>query len=114
MVTLLVEHASLLRLSFVRESAEHGDLRRYYVACAPWLAVLVLRNGLDLETVARRVVNADLTIAPAPASIARPGNADKPHKIMAVHSLSDDLADVSLTLAMEAMRDDGQTSTFHD
>lgn len=107
MVTLLIDQASIVRLNQVHVSTSHGDKRTYFVACAPWLAVLVLRNGLSLEDVARRVVNAQFDTLTAPPILARPGNADKPHTIVTVHSVSKDLADVSLVLAIEQLRDDG-------
>lgn len=106
-VTLLIDTPSQIRIGFVRETMEHGDRRAYYVAEAHWLAVVVLCNGLDLETVADKVVNADIAVAPAPATIARPGNEGKPHTIVSVHSLSADLADFCLVLAMERLSEDG-------
>lgn len=107
MATVIFDGASVLRLGFVRETTEHGDRRAYYTACAPWLAVVVLRNGLDLKTVVHQVVNADISVKPAPAAVARPGNADKPHTIVSVAGLANDMADFALVLVMERLREAG-------
>lgn len=107
MVTLLIDTSSQIRIGFARETNKRGDHRAYYVAEAPWLAVVVLRHGLDLESVANKVVNAEIAVAPAPATIARPGNEGKPHTIVSVHSLSADLADFVLVLVMERLSEAG-------
>lgn len=111
-MTLLIDAPSQIRIGFTRETNKRGDHRAYYVAEAPWLAVVVLRNGLDLETVADKVVNADIAVAPAPATIARPGNEGKLHTIVSVHSLSSDLADFCLVLVMERLREGGNETAI--
>lgn len=106
MATLLLDTPGLARIGFALETTEHGDRRAYYVAESPWLAVVVLRHGLDLEAVAHKAVHARVSVAPAPASIARPGNAGKPHTIVSVLSLAEDLAEHTLVLVMEQLRED--------
>src|SRR5690242_3485951 len=106
MPTLVMDTPGLARIALALETTQHVERRAYYVAESPWLAVVVLRHGLELETVAHKVVHAMVTVAPAPARIARAGNADKPHTIVSVFGLVDDLADLMLCLVMERLRED--------
>jgi hypothetical protein len=76
---LLIDPAALAHFQLRQQSAEHGDLRRYYCAVAPWRVLVVCRNGLALIDLAGQTVDAALGHENAWREFAREGNANQRH-----------------------------------
>ncbi len=69
---LLIDRAGVAQFAY-RTSSIVADVRRYYVAAAPRLAVLVCRYGLALADLAGQVVDAQIGYEDAWREFARPG-----------------------------------------
>jgi hypothetical protein len=104
---LVIDTASMARVTFARETTVHGDQRRYYTAAAPARTVVVFRNGLDLEGLAHEVVEAQVATAAAPAGNPRPGNERQQYTIISVLRKVHDLADYMLWRVIEEGQQDG-------
>ena len=106
---LLIDRAGADGFLYRTQTAEHGDLRRYYTARAPRRVVLVLRNGLDLADLVGQVVDAQIGYEDAWREFAREGNAGERHTKITVYRVvrgrgaRERLSDV----ARRAPRDDG-------
>ena len=70
---LLIDPQGAEAFSLRTSGTGHGDLRRYYCARAPWRAILVSRNGLDLLEIRGQVVDARVGYEEAWREFARPG-----------------------------------------
>ena len=58
---LRIDRQTAAQFTYVGESAGGGDRRRIYSAPAPYRAILICRNGLELESLVGEVVDAFIT-----------------------------------------------------
>lgn len=89
-------------------STEFTDARRYYCARAPYLAILVCRNGLDLLDLRGQVVDARVGYEEAWREFARPGCEGQRHtKITIYRRLPQEQGDLSLSAVLTNGERDG-------
>jgi hypothetical protein len=98
-VKLLLDHAGMVRLTFGRETSDHG---RYYLADAPTRAIVVFDNGLNPEALTGAVVDAESGLEMGLAGYVRSCNVDLPHSKIAIHQRVDGPPDNRLSRLLAA------------
>jgi len=82
---LRIDRAGVEKFAFRTSSTEYGDVRRYYCARAPLLAIVVCRHGLDLNGLIGDVVDAQVGSEKAWRDFARPGCQGRRHTRITIY-----------------------------
>lgn len=82
---LLIDPAGQELLSYRTASGEHGDTRRYYCAAAPYRAIVVARNGVEVLALRGQVVDAQVGNDTGFREFVRAGNDGQQHSKITVY-----------------------------
>ena len=89
--------ASARLFALVNVSDAHGDYRRYYVADAPHLMIVVAHNSLSLGDLPGRVVDAAVGWHEGQYGFVRPGNEDKRHSNLTIYGEAEGKPETTLS-----------------
>lgn len=83
-----LDRQGMQQFRFRTETIAGGDIRRYYVARAPYRAILVFRHGLDFYHLIDSIVDARVGWDDGFRDFVRPGNEGQQHTKITIYRLA--------------------------